>query len=667
MYKTTFSLFLSTLLLWNCQSPELETPTYESYDDYPVYEGEDLGLTYTPEQSTFKVWSPAAEAMQLKFYGSGQEGEATETIDMERAEQGVWVAEVSRNLEGMYYTFRAQFDDNWNNEVPDPYAKAVGVNGLRAQVVDFDKTNPENWSNADLSPIENFTDIILYELHIRDLSISPSSGIQNKGKYLGLTETGTTSPEGERTGLDHIKDLGVTHIHILPAYDHYSIDELKLDSAQFNWGYDPQNYNVPEGSYSTDPFDGAVRIKEFKQLVQALHDQGLRVILDVVYNHTGKTQESNFNQLVPGYYYRQWEDGSFSDASACGNETASDRPMMRKFIIESLQHWVKEYHLDGFRFDLMAIHDLETMNEISEAMREIDPNIFLYGEGWTAGDSPLPESRRALKKHALEMPGVAVFSDDLRDGVKGSVFEHEDRGFASGKPDMEESIKFGIVGATQHPEVDYAKVNYSDAPYANHPVQNINYVSCHDNHTLWDRLTNSNPEDSEADRINMHLLANTIVLTSQGIPFLHAGVELLRTKNGVENSYKSPDEINQIDWSRKAHYKDVFNYYQNLISLRKAHPAFRMPDAEMMREHLSFLPAENGIVAYQISDNANGDEWENIVVIFNANKTAQEVNIPEGEWTVALQAETIKPEGILTVSSGQVRVPRLSAMILYSE
>jgi pullulanase len=667
MYKTTFSLFLSTLLLWNCQSPELETPTYESYDDYPVYEGEDLGLTYTPEQSTFKVWSPAAEAMQLKFYASGQEGEVTETIDMERAEQGVWVAEVSRNLEGMYYTFRAQFDDNWNNEVPDPYAKAVGVNGLRAQVVDFDKTNPENWSNADLSPIENFTDIILYELHIRDLSISPNSGIQNKGKYLGLTETGTMSPEGERTGLDHIKDLGVTHIHILPAYDHYSIDELKLDSAQFNWGYDPQNYNVPEGSYSTDPFDGAVRIKEFKQLVQALHDQGLRVILDVVYNHTGKTQESNFNQLVPGYYYRQWEDGSFSDASACGNETASDRPMMRKFIIESLQHWVKEYHLDGFRFDLMAIHDLETMNEISEAMREIDPNIFLYGEGWTAGDSPLPESRRALKKHALEMPGVAVFSDDLRDGVKGSVFEHEDRGFASGKPDMEESIKFGIVGATQHPEVDYAKVNYSDAPYANHPVQNINYVSCHDNHTLWDRLTNSNPEDSEADRINMHLLANTIVLTSQGIPFLHAGVELLRTKNGVENSYKSPDEINQIDWSRKAHYKDVFNYYQNLISLRKAHPAFRMPDAEMMREHLSFLPAENGIVAYQISDNANGDEWENIVVIFNANKTAQEVNIPEGEWTVALQAETIKPEGILTVSSGQVRVPRLSAMILYSE
>jgi pullulanase len=567
----------------------------------------------------------------------------------------------------MYYTFRAQFDDNWNNEVPDPYAKAVGVNGLRAQVVDFDKTNPENWSNADLSPIENFTDIILYELHIRDLSISPNSGIQNKGKYLGLTETGTTSPEGERTGLDHIKDLGVTHIHILPAYDHYSIDELKLDSAQFNWGYDPQNYNVPEGSYSTDPFDGSVRIKEFKQLVQALHDQGLRVILDVVYNHTGKTQESNFNQLVPGYYYRQWEDGSFSDASACGNETASDRPMMRKFIIESLQHWVKEYHIDGFRFDLMAIHDLETMNEISEAMREIDPNIFLYGEGWTAGDSPLPESRRALKKHALEMPGVAVFSDDLRDGVKGSVFEHEDRGFASGKPDMEESIKFGIVGATQHPEVDYAKVNYSDAPYANHPVQNINYVSCHDNHTLWDRLTNSNPEDSEADRINMHLLANTIVLTSQGIPFLHAGVELLRTKNGVENSYKSPDEINQIDWSRKANYKDVFNYYQNLISLRKAHPAFRMPDAEMMREHLSFLPAENGIVAYQISDNANDDEWENIVVIFNANKTAQEVNIPEGEWTVALQAETIKPEGILTVSSGQVRVPRLSAMILYSE
>ncbi|MEM1325808.1 MAG: type I pullulanase [Bacteroidota bacterium] len=661
MYKATLSIIALSLLLFNCQSNE--TPTYESYNDYPVYDGNDLGLTYSTESATFKVWSPAAEAMELRLYDNSHEGEAFKVLPMKRGKQGVWMVTENRDLGDYFYTFRAQFDGEWNDEVPDPYAKAVGVNGLRAQVVDLAKTDPENWADDTRPPLKNFTDVILYELHIRDVSVSPNSGIQNKGKYLGLMETGTKSPSGEVTGLDHIKNLGVTHVHILPAYDHYSIDELALDKPQFNWGYDPQNYNVPEGSYSTDPFDGGTRIREFKQMVKALHDNGLRVILDVVYNHTGRILESNFNQLVPGYYYRQWEDGKSSDASACGNETASDRAMMRKFMIESLTHWVEEYHIDGFRFDLMAIHDIETMNEISKVMNALDPSLFLYGEGWTAGDSPLPESERALKKHAHRMPGVAVFSDDLRDGAKGSVFEHEDRGFASGKSGMEESIKFGIVGATQHPELDYEKVNYSNEPYANHPTQNINYVSCHDNHTLWDRLSNSNPEDSEADRIKMHLLANTIVLTSQGIPFLHAGVELLRTKSGVENSYKSPDSINQIDWARKSEYKDVFNYYQALIQLRKAHPALRMPTADLVREHLSFLEADNGIVAYQINDNANGDDWKDIIVIFNANKTAQSVSIPEGEWQVVLQAETIKPEGILTVGGGKVRVPRLSALV----
>lgn len=661
--KLLFSF--STIFMVACQSSE-KVPTYETYDDYPIYEGKDLGLNYTADQSTFKVWSPPAEAMILRLYESGDKGEASQEIAMERGENGVWSVTINEDLESQYYTFQSIIEGKTYAEVPDPYAKAVGVNGLRAQVVDFEKTNPDNWATDSAPQVAAFTDIILYELHFRDLSVSPNSGIQNKGKYLGLTETGTKSPEGETTGLDHIKELGITHIHILPAYDHYSIDESRLEDAQFNWGYDPQNYNVPEGSYASDPYDGAVRIREFKQMVKALHEKELSVVLDVVYNHTGKTEESNFNQLVPGYYYRHREDGSFSDAAACGNETASERPMMRKFMLESLMHWMNEYHIDGFRFDLMGIHDITTINEIAETLRAINPNVFLYGEGWTAGDSPLPESERALKKHAHRMPSIAVFSDDLRDGIKGSVFEHEDRGFATGKPNMQESVKFGIIGATKHPQVDYAKVNYSDAPYANQPVQNINYVSCHDNHTLWDRLLNSNGEDSEADRIRIHLLANTIVLTSQGVPFLHAGVELLRTKDGVENSYKSPDAINQIDWSRKAKYKDVFTYYQALIALRKVHPAFRMSDADMIREHLSFLKSEDDVIAYQLADNANGDEWEDIIVIFNANKTAQEMELPEGNWTIVVKDTQIDEGGLANTNSGSVEIPRLSTLILKS-
>ena len=637
MKQTLF--LLSFLMLINCQSP---TAVYQNYDEYPVYEGTDLGLTYSAEKSVFKLWSPPASEVKLNFYDAGHEGKQKQITSMKQGESGVWTAEFKEDLLGVFYTFQVKINGVWYMEVPDPYAKAVGVNGKRAQVVDLESTNPTGWEQDKLADFDHFTDIILYELHFRDLSVSPNSGIQNKGKYLGLTELGTKSPEGEATGLDHIKDLGVTHIHILPSYDHYSIDELRLDKAQFNWGYDPQNYNVPEGSYATDPFDGATRIREFKQMVKTLHDNGLSVVLDVVYNHTGMTVESNFNQLVPGYYYRQNAMGAFSNASACGNETASDRPMVRKFITESLKHWVEEYHIDGFRFDLMAIHDIATMNEIANELHAIDPNIFLYGEGWTAGDSPLPEKERALKKYAHRMSGIAVFSDDIRDGIKGSVFEHEDRGFASGKVDMEESVKFGVVGATQHPQLDYAKVNYSDAPYANHPTQNINYVSCHDNHTLWDRLLNSNPEDSEADRIRMHQLANTIVLTAQGVPFLHAGVEFLRTKGGEENSYNLPDAVNQLDWSRKAQYKGVFNYYKKLIAVRKNHPAFRMPSREMLQTQLQFLDMpEGGLVGYQLKENANGDEWSDIVVLYNANKTAKMVTIPVGDWTIVLQEAEI--------------------------
>ena len=409
-------------------------------------------------------------------------------------------------------------------------------------------------------------------------------------------------------------------------------------------------------------------MKEFKEMVKTLHDNGLRVVLDVVYNHTGVTEASNFNQLLPGYYYRQKEDGSFSDASACGNETASERPMMRKFIIESVKHWVKEYHLDGFRFDLMGIHDIETMNQISTALHEIDPSIFIYGEGWTGGDSPLPENDRALKKYTHRIKDVAAFSDDIRDGLKGSVFDAPDRGFASGKPYMEESVKFGIVASTQHPQINYEKVNYSNEPWAAQPNQAISYVSCHDNHTLWDRLLNSQPNASEAEKIKMAILANTVVLTNQGVPFLHAGVEMLRTKDGEENSYKSPDAINQLDWSRKTKYPQVFTTYQKLIQLRKNHPAFRMPTTEMIQQHLKFLDFPEGslLVGYTISDNANGDSWKDILVLFNGNQVDKPIDLPAGNWTMVLRGGEID-EGSKIQAKGQVKIPGSSGMIFYKD
>lgn len=659
-----FSSIFSICLLMACQ--ETPPPVYNSYEEYPVYEGIDLGLTFSPEKSIFKLYVPPAAKVVLRFYEKGEGGQAIEEVKMKRDENGVWKAIINKNLEGQYYTFQTLINEKWGEEVPDPYVKAVGVNGRRGQVIDFAKTNPVGWENDKKPALKNPTDVILYELHVRDLSMHENSGIENKGKFLGLTELGTKSPNGAATGIDHIKELGVTHVHLLPSYDYMSIDESKLEENKFNWGYDPQNYNVPEGGYSTNPYDGAIRVKEFKEMVKTLHDNGLRVVLDVVYNHTGVTEGSNFNQLLPGYYYRQNQEGGFSNASACGNETASDRPMMRKFIIESVKHWVNEYHLDGFRFDLMGIHDIETMNQVSAALHEIDPNIFIYGEGWTAGDSPLPEPDRALKKYTHRIKGVAAFSDDIRDGLKGSVFDAPDRGFASGKPNMEESVKFGIVAATQHPQINYEKVNYSNEPWAAQPSQAISYVSCHDNHTLWDRLLNSQADASEAERIKMAILANTVVLTSQGIPFLHAGVEMLRTKDGEENSYKSPDAINKLDWSRKTKYPKVFATYQKLIQLRKNHPAFRMPTTEMIQQHLKFMDFPEGslLVGYAISDNANGDAWKDILVLFNGNQVDKPVDLPEGEWTMVLRGGEID-ESSKIKARNQVKIPASSAMIFY--
>ncbi len=637
-----------------------------SFDDYPVYAGNDLGVNYSPGKTVFKIWAPTAKAVKLRLYEAGEGGKALQIIQLNRADQGVWEIGIKQDLKNRYYTLQANINGRWLQERPDIYAKAVGVNGKRGMVVDLRSTNPDGWENDKKPELKNFTDAIIYELHIRDLSVSPNSGIQHKGQFLGLTETGTKSPDGESTGLDHIKALGVTHVHLLPSFDFNSIDETKPDE-KYNWGYDPLNYNVPEGSYATNPYDGNIRIREFKQMVQALHANGLRVILDVVYNHTSDTS-SNFNQFVPGYFYRHTAKGAYSNATACGNETASERAMVRKYMIESVIYWAKEYHLDGFRFDLMGVHDIETMNEISKALHAIDPTIFIYGEGWAAGNSPLPEDQRAVKLNANKLDQIAVFSDDMRDGIKGGWSDVKSKGFVSGAARNTENIKFGIVASTQHPQVDYSKVNYSKAPWAAEPYQTINYVSCHDDNTLFDRLKIANPEASEADLIKMDKLSNAIVLTSQGVAFLHAGAEMLRTKQGIANSFNSPDSINQLDWSRKTKYKAVFEYYKGLIALRKNHPAFRMPSTQMIQNSLKFLDTNDAnMIAYQISGNANGDSWKNILVVLNGNGSDKKITIPTGNWILAADGDTINEQGIKQVNAGEIMVPATSIYLLFEK
>ncbi len=646
----------------------MQIPLSTSYDDYPVYDGDDLGLQYSTNKSVFKVWSPIANQMRLLIYQDGEGGQPIDIYKMAPSKEGVWSYQVDADLVGKYYAFQARVGKTWKQEVVDPYAKAVGVNGDRGQVLDFSSTNPSGWEIDSKPRLRHKTDAIIYELHVRDISMHESSGIQAKGKFLGLVEKGSKSPAGLSTGIDHIKELGVTHVHLLPSYDFKSLDERKPEENKYNWGYDPKNFNVPEGSYSSDPYDAAVRIREFKTMVQRFHERGIGVILDVVYNHTGDTENSNFNQLVPGYYYRQNTDGGFSNASACGNETASDRPMMRKFMIESIAHWMQEYHLDGFRFDLMGIHDVETMNAISEAAHAIDPNVILYGEGWTAGDSPLPLEKRATKANTPQLKKVAAFSDDIRDGLKGHVFTHDAAGFASGKTGLKESVKFGVVASTFHPQLDYEAVNYSDQAWAPNPTQTVTYVSCHDNHTLWDRLVNSRSDVDEETRKKMHRLALASVLTSQGISFLHAGSEMRRTKYGVENSFESPDAINSINWNWKEEHNDVFEYVKGLIQLRKSHPAFRMDKASQIRESLTFLPTDSDqVVAYEMGPYANGDDWTTIIVVLNGSPDNQVIPISPKKYVQVVDGTRVNQKGLYQFSSNTVLVPPYSAAVLYGE
>ncbi len=640
---------------------------HKSYNDYPAYSGSDLGINYSPEFTTFKIWSPVANEVLVHLYAAGHGDNRLQTYSMEPDVHGTWALKIKGDQKGKYYTFQVKVEDRYLKETPGIYSIAVGVNGQRSMVIDMEETNPPGWDTHQKPKLDSPNDIIIYELHVRDMTIHESSGSSFPGKYLGLVENGTKSKEGNATGIDHMKELGITHVHLLPVFDYHTIDETRLEKPQFNWGYDPVNYNVPEGSYSSDPYLAEVRIKEFKEMVMRFHEQGIRVIMDVVYNHTYDIENSNFNQEVPGYYYRQDESGGYSDASGCGNETASERAMVRKFIIESCTFWAKEYKIDGFRFDLMGIHDIETINLLSSELKKIDPAIFVYGEGWTGGSSPLPESLRALKHNTLHLTDVAAFSDDIRDAIKGNVFDKKSIGFVSGARDLDESIKFGVVASTMHPQIDFSLIHYSEKPWANRPSQTIGYVSCHDNNTLSDKLVASCPEYPVEEIKKMHKLANAIVLTSQSIPFLHAGVEMMRTKDGEHNSFNLSDDINQIEWDWKMQHHDVVDYYKGLIALRKNHPAFRMGTTEMITDHLSFFDMKKaGVVGYQISGAANGDSWEEIIVIYNAGKEDYIFELPEGTWQVAVKDTWIVNEGIEEVMVN-VEIPPISMMVLFQE
>lgn len=665
-------LVLATTLLLGLTAAAQTNSTYDAqFISWPTYEGDDLELSVNSTGTHFRLWSPKAEAARVRLYDHGRGGDAYRTLDMTKhADNGTWTATVPQQLYGKYYTFQIKHNGRWLDETPGVWAKAVGANGKRAAIIDLNTTNPENWDGDKGPEVKNFSDVVLYEAHMRDLSMDPSSGIANKGKFLQFTEPGTKSPQGEATGIDHLKDLGVTHVHILPSYDYNSVDETNLQNNTYNWGYDPQNYNAPEGSYSTNPSDPATRVREMKEMIKALHDAGIGVVMDVVYNHTAENDGSNFELTAPGYYHRHWNDGKYSDASGCGNETASDLKQMQDYIVNSVKYWAKEYHVDGFRFDLMAIHDTETMNRVAQELKEINPSIFVYGEGWTAGDSPLQPERRALKENVSKMKGIAVFSDDIRDAVKGHYSNEEDPGFATGKPGNEETVKIGIVAATAHPQVDYSKGNNSKFPYAESPEMIVNYVSCHDDLCLTDKLKKSMPDATEAQRLAAAKLAQTIVMTSQGTPFIFAGEEVFRDKKGVHNSYKSPDSINAIDWNNKTKYKDQYEYYKGLIALRKAHPAFRMTTAKDIAKNLKFDKIDSkktpNLISYSLLNNANGDEWKEIKVVFNGAPTAQTVKIPKGNWQVVARDGKIDPANALeTIAGGAVEVAPFSALILH--
>lgn len=655
-------------------------------------------MTWTPTATHFALWAPTADSVRVNIYADQLQGNAMQTVALHRDNGGeTWVTNVHGDLKGKYYTFQVAQNGQWLAENPGIGARAVGANGKRGAIIDLRDTNPKGWESDRSPAFTGQKDAVLYEMHHRDFSMDSESGIKNKGKFLALTEKGTHNTAGLSTGIDHLKELGVTHVHLLPSYDFGSIDELTGNAyggggrvtSTYNWGYDPVNYNCPEGSYSTNASDPAARIREFKEMVMALHKAGIRVVMDVVYNHVFDLGQSSFERTVPGYFFR-WKDKdgnvaspidnpssnalTAANGSGCGNETASDRPGFRRYMVSSIEYWMREYHIDGFRFDLMSIHDIETMNEIRQTAQSIDPNVVIYGEGWAAENPAIPAALQASKANVAHLNGIAAFGDEMRDGLRGGWQNDKEGAFLIGNRGNEESVKFGIVGAIAHPQVDMQLVNYSKQAWAAEPSQMISYVSCHDDMCLADRIKCTlkakgiKGKALEEQRVRLQKLAETVVLTSQGVPFIWCGDEVMRDKKGVHNSFSSPDSINQIPWAQKTKYKDVHDYICQLIHIRKNHPAFHMGCADLVRANLDFLPVakkQGNVIAWHINGKAVGDTWNDIIVIINSNTKAVTQQIPEGHYTVVCNDGKCDINGLGSINGKKVLVPAQSAMIIW--
>ncbi len=646
------TLLMSAIALVACGGTKSDKEGVE--ETFPVPDKPIEEMSYSPERTNFELWAPTAEGVVLRLFDNQTE---VEQVAMTKGDSGLWTASVEGDHKGRYYTFEVTIDGKKMKQTAGIFARAVSANGGKGAIIDLDDTDPEGWAE-DVAPQVAATDVTIYEMHYRDMTAHASAGSSYPGKYLGMAEHNTLSPEGLATGIDHLVEMGVTHVHLLPTADFGSIDESQ-PTNQYNWGYEPMNYNVPEGTYSTDAHSAEARIRELKMLVKAMHEAGLCVVLDVVYNHTTSVENCGFELTVPGYFYRMREDGSFANGSGCGNEIASDQPMMRKYMVESLEYWVKEYHIDGFRFDLMAIHDIETMNLIRERLEALNPNILLYGEGWAASDPLYDEQKLAFKRYTYRMPGIAAFSDDIRNALRGTL-DLSQGGFIHGVDGNKEALKFGIVGGVEHPEVEH-----SEAAWCAEPTQHVSYVTCHDDHNLRDRLEHLSPEASEEELLRMAKLAHFGVFTSQGIPFIFCGEEMFRSKLGEKNTYNMPDKYNAIDWSLKSKYSDLVEYCKALIALRKAHPAFSLGSGDAVRKHLSFIEHENGAAVGFVLDNLEGtDSAKRIVVLMNGSRESVKFDIPHGSYAVVADDKGINLNSSRHISGDSFDVEPICGVIL---
>ncbi|AIE61072.1 type I pullulanase [Bacillus methanolicus] len=621
----------------------------QAFDERFYYDGNDLGITYSKEKTIFKLWAPTAVKVKLKLHEPG--GKELEPLPMERGEFGVWFTEVHRDLECYHYSYLVCVNLEWKEAV-DPYAVAVTVNGKKGVIVNLAKTRREKPS---LPPFQHAVDTVIYETHIRDFTIHPNSGVKNKGLYSGAGETGTTGKDGLPTCLSYVKDLGITHIEFLPFHDFEGVDELK-PANKYNWGYNPLHFNVPEGSYSTNPHDPYKRIIELKEMIYSIQKQGIRVIMDVVYNHVYIREQSSFEKIVPGYYFRHDEFGMPSNGTGVGNDIATERKMVRKFIIDSVLFWLKEYHVDGFRFDLMGIFDIETINEIRKAVSEIDESVIIIGEGWNL-NTPIPPEKKANIRNQKYLPEIGQFNDWFRDSIKGSTFNLYDRGYALGNEYYYESAKQLLVGS-----IGFEKM---DKGIFTEPIQSVNYVECHDNHTMWDKINLCEEGTDEEIKQKHHRLATVMVLLSQGIPFLHSGQEFFRTKKGVGNSYRSPDEINWLDWDRKIQFADNVEYIKGIISIRKSHKAFRFHRADLIRKHIRFLPYPKPLIGCFYEDVQEFGHWKTILVVLNPLRTVQKIDLPlGGKWEILADHKNAKAKPFRSISQKQIEVNPVSSYVL---